>query len=85
MCANCSFPFPNRFVYGVFRDVIPDLPETLPFRSMGHDLETGTAPVLPEPGTGLRACGFTLEVTDQLSRAFSFPTFLTSTLFSGRR
>ena len=31
ICANYRFPFPNRFVYGVFREVIPDLPEISPF------------------------------------------------------
>jgi exodeoxyribonuclease V gamma subunit len=31
ICANCRFPFPNRFVYDVFRGIIPDLEETSPF------------------------------------------------------
>ena len=31
ICANCWFPFPNHFVYGVFREIIPDLEETSPF------------------------------------------------------
>jgi exodeoxyribonuclease V gamma subunit len=31
ICANCRFPFPNNFVYGVFREVIPDIPEISPF------------------------------------------------------
>lgn len=28
ICANCWFPFPNHFVYAVFRDIITDLDET---------------------------------------------------------
>ena len=31
ICANYRFPFPNRFVYDVFKKVIPDLPESSPF------------------------------------------------------
>lgn len=31
ICANCWFPFPNHFVYAIFREVIPDLEETSPF------------------------------------------------------
>ncbi len=31
ICANCRFPFPNTFVYEVFRKVIQDLPERSPF------------------------------------------------------
>jgi exodeoxyribonuclease V gamma subunit len=31
ICANCRFPFPNHFVYSLFREVIPDLKETSPF------------------------------------------------------
>lgn len=31
ICANIRFPFPNRFIYDCFRDVIPDLPEQSPF------------------------------------------------------
>jgi exodeoxyribonuclease V gamma subunit len=31
ICANCRFPFPNRFVFEVFREVIPDIPEDSPF------------------------------------------------------
>ncbi len=31
ICANCWFPFPNHFVYALFREVIPDLEETSPF------------------------------------------------------
>jgi exodeoxyribonuclease V gamma subunit len=25
ICANCWFPFPNHFVYALFREVIPEL------------------------------------------------------------
>ena len=32
ICANCWFPFPNHFVYAMFREVMPDLGETSPFR-----------------------------------------------------
>lgn len=31
ICANCRFPFPNAFVYEVFRKVFKDLPERPPF------------------------------------------------------
>ena len=31
ICANCWFPFPNHFVYSIFREVMPDLEETSPF------------------------------------------------------
>ena len=31
ICANYRFPFPNAFVYEVFRKVFPDLPERSPF------------------------------------------------------
>ncbi len=31
ICANYRFPFPNAFVYDVFRKLIPDLPERSPF------------------------------------------------------
>jgi exodeoxyribonuclease V gamma subunit len=31
ICANCWFPFPNHFVYSIFREVIPGLEETSPF------------------------------------------------------
>jgi exodeoxyribonuclease V gamma subunit len=31
ICANCWFPFPNHFVYTIFREVIPGLEETSPF------------------------------------------------------
>lgn len=31
VCANCSFPFPNHFVYDIFRRVILALPERSPF------------------------------------------------------
>ncbi|MBW2121580.1 MAG: exodeoxyribonuclease V subunit gamma [Deltaproteobacteria bacterium] len=31
VCANCSFPFPNRFVYDISRRVVPSLPERSPF------------------------------------------------------
>ena len=31
ICANYKFPFPNRFVQGLFREVFPDLPEISPF------------------------------------------------------
>ncbi|MCX5906169.1 MAG: exodeoxyribonuclease V subunit gamma, partial [Deltaproteobacteria bacterium] len=31
ICANYRFPFPNHFVYQVFREFIPDLPEASPF------------------------------------------------------
>ena len=31
ICANIRFPFPNHFVYGIFRDVIPDIEEESPF------------------------------------------------------
>ncbi|HSR10483.1 MAG TPA: exodeoxyribonuclease V subunit gamma, partial [Thermodesulfobacteriota bacterium] len=31
ICANCRFPFPNHFVYGLFRDILPDVPESSPF------------------------------------------------------
>lgn len=34
ICANCRFPFPNAFVYEVFRKAIPDLPERSPFEPM---------------------------------------------------
>ena len=59
ICANYKFPFPNRFVYGVFREVIPDLPEISPFdpwvmtwKIMG---------LLPSclKRDGFQACGFT--------------------------
>ncbi|HET6488594.1 MAG TPA: exodeoxyribonuclease V subunit gamma, partial [Syntrophales bacterium] len=42
ICANIRFPFPNHFVEGVFRDILPDLPgspvfdpEALTWRIMG--------------------------------------------------
>jgi exodeoxyribonuclease V gamma subunit len=42
ICANIRFPFPNHFIEGVFRDVMPDLPgspafdpEVLTWRIMG--------------------------------------------------
>jgi exodeoxyribonuclease V gamma subunit len=31
ICANCWFPFPNHFVYSIFREIIPGLEETSPF------------------------------------------------------
>jgi exodeoxyribonuclease V gamma subunit len=31
ICANCWLPFPNHFVYSIFREVIPELEETSPF------------------------------------------------------
>ncbi|MDY6989008.1 MAG: exodeoxyribonuclease V subunit gamma [Thermodesulfobacteriota bacterium] len=31
ICANCRFPFPNRFVYELFQKVFEDLPEWSPF------------------------------------------------------
>lgn len=31
ICANIRFPFPNHFVYALFREIIPDLAEILPF------------------------------------------------------
>ena len=31
ICANIQFPFPNHFVYRIFRDVIPDIEEESPF------------------------------------------------------
>ncbi len=31
VCANVDFPFPNRFVYAVFRSSVKDLPEESPF------------------------------------------------------
>ena len=31
ICANIRFPFPNHFVYGLFREVIPDLEEISPY------------------------------------------------------
>ena len=31
ICANCRFPFPNRFVYEVFQKIFEDLPEWSPF------------------------------------------------------
>ena len=31
ICANCRFPFPNAFVYEVFRKVLQDLPDSSPF------------------------------------------------------
>ncbi len=31
ICANCRFPFPNAFVYEIFRKVFEDLPERSPF------------------------------------------------------
>src|SRR5512139_642866 len=31
ICANCWVPFPNHFVYSIFREVMPDLGETSPF------------------------------------------------------
>ena len=31
ICANCRFPFPNHFVYALFREVNPKLEETSPF------------------------------------------------------
>ncbi len=31
VCANIRFPFPNAFVYDLFKYVFPDLPETDPF------------------------------------------------------
>jgi exodeoxyribonuclease V gamma subunit len=30
ICANCSFPFPNTFLYEIFRTVLPDLPRNSP-------------------------------------------------------
>ena len=29
--ANCAFPFPNAFLEDIFKDLIPDMPETSPF------------------------------------------------------
>ena len=26
--ANCEFPFPNAFLYGIYRKMFPNLPET---------------------------------------------------------
>jgi exodeoxyribonuclease V gamma subunit len=31
ICANISYPFPNNFVYEMFRRIIPDVPERSPF------------------------------------------------------
>ncbi|MEW6673555.1 MAG: exodeoxyribonuclease V subunit gamma [Thermodesulfobacteriota bacterium] len=31
ICANCQFPFPNRFLDDLFSRINPDLPETSPF------------------------------------------------------
>lgn len=31
ICANCRFPFPNNFVYAIFREVIPNLSEVSSF------------------------------------------------------
>ena len=31
ICANIRFPFPNHFVYRIFREVIPDIEEESPF------------------------------------------------------
>jgi len=31
ICANCTFPFANTFVYEVFREVLGGLPESFPF------------------------------------------------------
>src|SRR4030042_6100000 len=31
ICANIQFPFPNHFVYRIFREVIPDIEEKSPF------------------------------------------------------
>lgn len=31
ICANIRFPFPNHFVYGIFREVVPDVQEESPF------------------------------------------------------
>ncbi len=33
ICANCWFPFPNHFVYAIFREIIPGLEEISPFTS----------------------------------------------------
>src|SRR5450432_1833694 len=42
ICANVRFPFPQKFVSEIFRDVLPDMPATnafdrdlLPWRIMG--------------------------------------------------
>lgn len=34
ICANCFFPFPNRFLSEIFKKLIPDLPEESPFDPM---------------------------------------------------
>ncbi len=31
ICANSHFPFPNQFVYNIFREVLPEVPEESPF------------------------------------------------------
>ncbi len=31
ICANIQFPFPNHFIYRIFREVIPDIEEESPF------------------------------------------------------
>lgn len=31
ICAHCAFPFPNAFIYEIFRRVLPPLPEKSPF------------------------------------------------------
>jgi exodeoxyribonuclease V gamma subunit len=31
ICANCSFPFPNTFLQGIFKKIMPDLSESSPW------------------------------------------------------
>ena len=31
ICANCAFPFPNTFLQGITKKIVPDLPERSPF------------------------------------------------------
>ena len=31
ICANCAFPFPNAFISGIFRRILPGIPDVSPF------------------------------------------------------
>lgn len=55
--ANCDFPFPNRFVRQIFRQVIPDFRETSPFdpKIMIWRIMTCLARLMEAPGfAGIR-------------------------------
>jgi exodeoxyribonuclease V gamma subunit len=80
-CANVQFPFPNAFVYDIFRRTLPPLPEESPYESRFMTWrilealqvlleEPGFEPIrgyLREPGFSLRA----LQLSQRIAETFN--------------